>query len=69
MDGLIDRLHTMYLKGNLSMTDYRIWFELKTVPKDIQKAKEENIRFKKALWCENDKEIRTEMDKLSKVKD
>ena len=30
--------------------------------KYIQKAKEENLKFKKALWRENDKEIRTEMD-------
>ena len=41
----------------------------KGVPKDIQKAEEENLKFKKALWRENYKEIRTEMDKLSKVKD
>ena len=29
----------------------------------------ENLKFKKALWRENDREIRAEMEKLSKVKD
>ena len=34
-----------------------------------QKAQAENLKFKKALWMETDKEIRAEMGKLSKVKD
>ena len=34
-----------------------------------KKEQAENIKFKKTLWRENYKEIRSEMDKLSKVKD
>ena len=39
------------------------------IEKDKEKAQAENLKFKKALWRENDKEIRAEMDTLSKAKD
>ena len=37
------------------------------IEKDKEKARAENLKYKKALWRENDKEIRAEMDTLSKV--
>ena len=62
--------------GEYLMTENIEWckklnipFLTKGVSKDIQKAKEENLKFKKTLWWEDYKEIRTEMDRLSKVKD
>ena len=37
--------------------------------KDKEKEQADNLKLKKALWRENDKEIRAELDELSKVKD
>ena len=39
------------------------------IEKDKEKEQAENLKFKKALWRENDKEIRAELDGLSEVKD
>ena len=50
-------------------TKFKSWCVTKRVITDMQKAKAENLKFKKALLRENDKEIRTKMDKLSKVQD
>ena len=37
--------------------------------KDKEKEQADNLKFKKGLWLENYKEIRAELDELSKVKD
>ena len=34
----------------------------------IERAQADNYKIKKGLWAENDKEIRTALDKLKKVK-
>ena len=39
------------------------------IEKDKEKEQADNLKFKKALSRENDKEIRAELDELSKVKD
>ena len=39
------------------------------IEKDKEKEQAENLKFKKALWRENNKEIRAELESLSKVKD
>ena len=46
-------------------------FEIRCVTLGVEKekAQAENLKFNKAFWRENYREIRAEMDKLSKVKD
>ena len=39
------------------------------IEKDKEKEQSENLKFKKAIWRKNNKEIGTEMDGLPEVKD